>query len=78
QYDQMIRAAEDGRGLALGRGPLVAQAIAAGRLQALGDARERVAARAYYLVPTSRALRPEVERFAAWLQAEAKRTESSD
>jgi DNA-binding transcriptional LysR family regulator len=76
QYDQMIRAAEDGRGLALGRGPLVSQAIAAGRLQALTDCRQRVASRAYYLVPSPRGLRPEVERFAAWLVAEAKQTES--
>lgn len=76
QYDQMIRAAEDGRGLALGRGPLVAQAIAAGRLAALGDAREKVAARAYFLVRSPRGLRPEVERFAAWVVAEAKKTEA--
>jgi DNA-binding transcriptional LysR family regulator len=76
QYDQLIRAAEDGRGLALGRGPLVAQAIAEGRLQALNDARERVAARAYFLVRNANGLRPEVERFAAWLVAEAKKTEA--
>jgi DNA-binding transcriptional LysR family regulator len=75
QYDQMMRAAEDGRGLALGRGPLVTQAIAAGRLQALTDCRQRIAARAYFLVSTPRGLRPEVERFAAWLVAEAKHTE---
>jgi DNA-binding transcriptional LysR family regulator len=75
QYDQLIRAAEDGRGLALGRGPLVAQAIAEGRLRALNDARERVAARAYFLVRNAQGLRPEVERFAAWLVAEAKQTE---
>jgi DNA-binding transcriptional LysR family regulator len=75
QYDQMIRAAEDGRGLALARGPLVAQAIAAGRLQALNDARQRVAARAYFLVRTPRGLSPQGERFAAWLIDEAKKTE---
>lgn len=74
QYDQMIRAAEDGRGIALGRGPLVAQAIAEGRLQALTDARRHIASRAYYLVRSSAPLRPEVERFAAWLVEEARRT----
>ena len=74
QYDQMIRAAEDGRGIALGRGPLVAQSIAAGRLQPLNDARQRIAARAYFLVKAPQAERPEVERFAAWLIAEAKQT----
>lgn len=74
QYDQMIRAAEDGRGIALGRGPLVAQAIAEGRLQALTDARQHIASRAYYLVRSPAPPRPEVERFAAWLVAEARRT----
>lgn len=75
-YDQLIRAAEDGRGIALARGPLVAQSIAAGRLQPLGDARQHVAARAYFLVRAAQAVRPEVERFAAWLQAEARKTEA--
>lgn len=74
QYDQMIRAAEDGRGIALGRGPLVAQSIAAGRLQPLSDARQRIASRAYYLVRPQRQLRPEVERFAAWLVEEGAAT----
>lgn len=76
QYDQLIRAAEDGRGLALGRGPLVAQSIAEGRLQALGDARQRVE-RTYFLVRAPAARRPEVDRFAAWLLAEAKQTARS-
>jgi len=77
QYDQMIRAAEDGRGIALGRGPLVAQAIAAGRLQALTDARRHIAMRGYFLLRSPRGLRPEAERLAAWLMAEAKQTEQS-
>lgn len=75
QYDQLIRAAADGSGVALGRGPLVAQMIAAGRLQALGDARQRIAARAYFLVPSPQGIRPEAERFAAWLVAQAQQTE---
>lgn len=74
QYDQMIRAAEDGRGIALARGPLVAQSIAEGRLRPLGDARRHVAARAYFLVRAAQAMRPEVERFAAWLLEEARKT----
>jgi DNA-binding transcriptional LysR family regulator len=77
QYDQLIRAAEDGRGIALGRGPLVAQALAAGRLVALTEARERVAARAYYLMRAPGAARPEVERFAAWLLDEARTTKAA-
>jgi DNA-binding transcriptional LysR family regulator len=75
QYDQLIRAAEDGRGIALGRGPLVAKLIAAKKLKPLGGPRRRIAARAYFLVRARRTLRPEVERFAAWLLAEARKTE---
>lgn len=76
QYDQMIRAAEDGRGLALGRGPLVAQSIAEGRLQALTEGK-RIATRAYFLLRTARTQRPEVERFATWLLDEAGKTAAS-
>lgn len=75
QYDQMIRAAEDGRGIALGRGPLVAQSIAEGRLRPLNDFRQRIAARAYFLFKAPHAQRPEVERFAAWLIEEARKNE---
>jgi len=73
QYDQMISAAEDGRGIALGRGPLVAQAIAEGRLRPLSDARQRIASRAYFMVRATQTPRPEVERFAAWLTEAARR-----
>jgi DNA-binding transcriptional LysR family regulator len=75
QYDQLIRAAEDGRGIALGRGPLVAKLIAEKKLRPLGKSRQRVATRAYFLVRTPRAARHEVDRFAEWLLAEAKKTE---
>lgn len=74
QYDQLIRAAEDGRGIALGRGPLVAERIAAKKLKPLGGPRQRIAARAYFLVRAPHAQRPEVERFADWLLAEARQT----
>lgn len=74
QYDQLIRAAEDGRGIALGRGPLVAQSLEAGRLVPLAAAAQRYAARAYYLMRAPGAVRPEVERFVAWLLAEAQQT----
>lgn len=76
QYDQLIRAAEDGRGIALGRGPLVMRSIATGRLVALTASRERVAARAYYLVRGPAGDRPEVERFADWLLEEAQKTKA--
>ncbi len=75
QYDQLVRAAEDGRGIALGRGPLVAKLIAQGRLKPLGKSRQRVATRAYFLVRAPKTARPEVDRFASWLLAEAKKTE---
>ena len=74
QYDQVIRAAEDGRGIALGRGPLVAQLVADGKLQPLTDTRRHIAAYAYFLIRSPQSDRPEVDRFAAWLMAEAKRT----
>lgn len=75
QYDQLIRAAEDGRGIALGRGPLVEKLIAAKKLKPLGGPRRRIASRAYFLVRAQRAQRPEVARFAEWLLAEARKTE---
>ena len=75
QYDQLIRAAEDGRGIALGRGPLVEKLIAARRLKPLGGTPRRIASRAYFLVRPQRAPRPEVERFAEWLLSEARKTQ---
>jgi len=74
QYDQIMRAAEDGQGVALGRGPLVARAIAEGRLKPLAVKREKLPARAYYLVRADGAARPEVDRFVAWLKEEAEAT----
>lgn len=71
QYDQMIRAAAEGQGLALGRGPLVRQLIDAGRLAPLMEARERVASRGYYLLRGRGEARAEVEAFVAWVLAEA-------
>jgi len=75
QYDQLVRAAVDGRGIALGRGPLVAQLIAERKLRPLGKSRQRVAARAYFLVRAPKPARPEVERFAQWLLTEARKKE---
>lgn len=75
QYDQLIRAAADGRGIALGRGPLVAGLMAEGKLKLLGDTRQRIAARGYFLIRAAQGSRPEVERFADWLLAEARQTE---
>jgi DNA-binding transcriptional LysR family regulator len=74
QYDQLIRAAADGQGLALGRGPLVRQLIDKGRLAPLMEARERVATRGYFLLRSAGTARAEVGDFVAWLLAEAKGT----
>jgi DNA-binding transcriptional LysR family regulator len=74
QYDQLIRAAVDGRGIAIGRGALTTELIAQGLLVPLSEARQRVAARAYYLVRSTAAARPEVARFADWLVGEARAT----
>ncbi|MBW7900107.1 MAG: LysR family transcriptional regulator [Rhodocyclaceae bacterium] len=74
QYDQLVRAAEEGQGVALGRGPLVARAIADGRLRPLAVRREKLPARAYYLLRAQTPSRPEVDCFVAWLLAEAETT----
>jgi DNA-binding transcriptional LysR family regulator len=74
QYDQMIQAAVNGQGVALGRNPLVADLIAQRKLVApfkntLGSPRS------YYLVQSDAGLRkPQVQEFAAWLQRAAATT----
>ncbi len=73
-YDQTIQAAVAGQGLALASGPLVRGLLETGQLVALAGTRRRVEARAYFLVRAAATSRPEVERFAAWLLAEAAAT----
>ena len=77
QYDQMIQAAVDGQGVALGRSPLVRRLIKQGKLVA-PFGRRTVSPRAYYVF-TSRdsAERPEVSDFVSWLLREAKRDEQT-
>lgn len=75
-YDQMIRAALDGQGVALGRSPLVDGWVKDGRLvlpfgrrfsSSLGKAR------GYFIVVSPFAKgRAEVERFSAWVKEEAR------
>jgi DNA-binding transcriptional LysR family regulator len=72
QYDQTIRAAIDGQGVALGTSPLVRQLIKEGRLIA-PLARKFESSRAYYLITSATAAeRPEVKDFAGWLLRLAK------
>ena len=74
-YDQMIQAALDGQGIALGRSPLVDRFIKSGQLVLPFGGRfitSTADTRAYYIVlPPHAASRPEVAAFSAWLQSEA-------
>jgi LysR family glycine cleavage system transcriptional activator len=70
-YEQIIPAAIAGHGVALGRSPLVREALAAGELVA-PFRRSADPARAYFaIVSRTAAARPEVADFLAWLRAEA-------
>ncbi|MFZ5509902.1 MAG: transcriptional regulator GcvA [Pseudomonadota bacterium] len=69
-YDQLIQAAIEGEGVALGRDPLIRQAMARKQLVAPFSTRS-VSPRAYFLLRAKGAARPEVEAFAAWLKAAA-------
>ena len=73
QYDQTIRAAIDGQGVALGTTPLVRQLIRQGKLIAPLAGRFE-SSRAYFLITSARqAERTDVKEFTAWLLAQAKR-----
>jgi DNA-binding transcriptional LysR family regulator len=72
-YEQIIAAAVAGHGVALGRTPLLKDALASGELVATFK-RSADPARAYYAVVSPNAQsRPEVAAFTAWLKSEAKR-----
>jgi LysR family glycine cleavage system transcriptional activator len=69
-YDQLVQAAVDGQGVALGRLPLLRQILREGRLVA-PFGRAVASSRAYYLVRSQRAAgRGEVQAFASWLEEE--------
>jgi len=71
-YEQIIAAAIAGHGVALGRIPLLKDALAAGELVAPFK-RTADPARAYYAVKSPNAGgRPEVAAFVAWLKEEAR------
>jgi len=72
-YDQLIQAAIEGEGVALGRTPLVERLLKSGALVA--PFKDRVAAtREYFIIVAPHAAaRPQVQRFVAWLQQEIRR-----
>ena len=72
-YEQIIPAAVEGHGVALGRTPLVGDLIRQGRLVA-PFASSAEPARGYFAIVSKNAEgRPEVADFVAWLRSEAKR-----
>ena len=76
---QQVQAALAGHGVALARLPLVIDAIERGELvEPFGDTGRIVSPYSYWMVLGSAArARPEVQRFAAWIGAEAERTRAA-
>ncbi len=78
-YDQMIQAAVEGQGVALGRLPLLARLIRDKRLVAPFELRQLAgrspqSSRAYFVLATAgSAERPQVQRVLEWLMAEAQK-----
>lgn len=66
-YDQCLYAAQAGQGVALARLPLIADALADGRLQTLLPPRPTPEDRTLYLLRSTAAHRPEVDALAEWL-----------
>lgn len=67
QYDQLIQAALDGQGVALGRVPLIQPMLADGRLVAQPGAMMEVGDYAYWLIEAVPEPRAEVRLFRDWL-----------
>lgn len=77
QYDQLIQAAIDGQGVALGVGALVKRQLQQGRLIAPFE-QKSASPRGYYLVISPHAAdRPEVVAFKSWLVRSARRDSRS-
>ncbi len=72
QYDQMIQAAIEGQGVALGRSVLVQRLLMRRQLVAPFD-QQFIASQEYFaLAASAAATRPEVKSFIDWLQASAR------
>lgn len=72
QYDQLIQAAVEGRGVALGRIALVLPMLQDGRLVALADAERGHSDYAYWLIDGSAQPRQEVRVFREWIVREVQ------
>jgi LysR family transcriptional regulator, glycine cleavage system transcriptional activator len=73
QYDQVIQAALEGHGVALGRIALLQPMLADGRLVAQPDAQIGVSDYAYWLIQASDSPREEVKVFSDWIIREVQR-----
>jgi LysR family glycine cleavage system transcriptional activator len=72
-YEQIIPAAVEGHGVALGRSPLVGDLLRAGKLVAPFTSTAEPARGYFAIVSRTSEGRPEVADFVAWLKAESKR-----
>jgi len=70
-YDQLVRAALEGEGVALGRAPLIERYLKTGELIAPFRDRVTVSRKYFVLVAPHARERPRVQRFVEWLLAEA-------
>jgi len=73
QYDQVIQAAIEGHGVALGRIALLQPMLKDGRLVAQRDATMEISDYAYWLIHSSESPRSEVRIFSEWLMEEVRR-----
>lgn len=74
QYDQVIQAAIEGHGVALGRVALVMPMLNDGRLVSHVQENPGVSDFAYWLIKAGQTVRPEVQIFADWLIGEVQST----
>lgn len=71
-YDLLVRAAVDGEGVGLGRGPLVERYLKSGELVALFHDRVTVTRKHFVIVAPAAREQRRVKQFVDWLFAEAK------
>ena len=71
QYDQLVRAAIEGEGVALGRAPLLDRYLRSGELIAPFRGRVTVARKYFVIVAPAARERPYVQQFVGWLLEEA-------